>query len=130
MGGSIRPRRVAVTFDCPDAHALAEFYAKLLGWRVHEDAAEPDWADVLPPEGEDHGFALACQQVENYRMPQWPDGDVPQQAHLDLYVDSIAEATELALAAGASKHEVQPGSPNSFVVFTDPAGHPFCLCRA
>lgn len=33
------------------------------------------------------------------------------------------------LALGATKHEVQP-APDSFRVFLDPIGHPFCLVRA
>jgi len=31
-----------------------------------------------------------------------------------------------ALAAGATKYDVQPG--DHFRVYTDPAGHPFCRC--
>jgi hypothetical protein len=32
------------------------------------------------------------------------------------------------LARGATKADVQPGT--TFRVFLDPAGHPFCLCKA
>ncbi|MCR8675509.1 hypothetical protein NWP10_06800, partial [Micrococcus sp. HG099] len=33
-------------------------------------------------------------------------------------------------AAGARRHPVQPAEDGSWVVFTDPAGHLFCLCQA
>ena len=47
---------------------------------------------------------------------------------LRALLDSELDAGEAAvLALGAVKHEVQPGE--SFRVFLDPAGHPFCLCR-
>ena len=39
------------------------------------------------------------------------------------------DAGEAAVVAlGARKHEVQPGE--TFRVFLDPAGHPFCLVRS
>ena len=128
MSDSLDVRRTVVALDCPDAPALARFYATLLGWEVDYPDGEPDWADVRPPGGA--GFHLACQQIEGYRAPEWPDGPIPQQAHLDFYVDSITDAGARALAAGATRHPHQPGGPDSFVVYLDPAGHPFCLCRA
>ncbi len=51
---------------------------------------------------------------------------MPQQLHLDVVVDDLDTAEEETLALGATKAEHQPG--NSFRVFLDPAGHPFCLC--
>lgn len=112
--------------DCPDAAGLARFYAELLGWRREADE-DGVWVDVLPPE-EGAGYAIACQQIENYRAPTWPEGAVPQQVHLDFSVDSIEEAGAIAEAAGAVKHPDQPDDADGFTVFLDPAGHPFCLC--
>lgn len=126
---SIRTKKHVFALDCPDAMALAEFYARLLGWRTRSWPEYPGWVDVLPPEGEHGGIALGCQQIEDYRPPQWPDGAIPQQAHLDFYVDSIAEAAPLAEAAGATKHAHQPSDDGAFMVFLDPVGHPFCLCQ-
>ncbi len=119
-----------VTFDCPDALALAEFYAKMLGWRVDFDEQSPEWVDVLPPENEPQHFSISCQQIDHYRAPEWPVGEVPQQLHFDLYVDSLEQAGAAAETAGARRHEVQPSENGSFVVFVDPVGHPFCLCQA
>jgi predicted enzyme related to lactoylglutathione lyase len=105
-------------FDCPDAPALARFYAELLGWQ-----AEPneDWVDVRGD-----GRCLSFQQVEDYRAPTWPSQDVPQQLHLDVVVDDLDAAEPQVLALGATLAEHQPG--DTFRVFLDPAGHPFCLC--
>ena len=59
----ISARRVVVALDCPDARELAEFYASMLGWRIH-DGGNPDWLDVLPPEGESGALALAVSEPQ------------------------------------------------------------------
>jgi hypothetical protein len=46
--------------------------------------------------------------------------------HFDVVVDNLDKAEEEVLAIGASKADHQPGE--TFRVFLDPAGHPFCLC--
>jgi hypothetical protein len=106
--------------DCPDAGALARFYAEILGWKVE---ARDDWADIKP---EDGGNCISFQQVENFRAPSWPGQDVPQQMHLDVMVRDLDEAEAEVLRLGATKPEHQPGT--TFRVLLDPAGHPFCLC--
>ena len=108
--------------DCPDPAALASFYAQLLGWETKVDDSG-GWASAW---GE--GGGLEFQRVEDYRAPQWPGQDVPQQSHLDVTVDDLDAAEAATLDLGATKHEVQPGK--TFRVFLDPAGHPFCLCQA
>ena len=128
MSTPIRTTKHVFALDCPDAAALGRFYAQLLGWRC-QAGEDSDWVDVIPP-GNDVGCAIACQQIEGYRAPEWPDGPIPQQAHIDFYVDSIAEAAPLAEAVGAVRHPHQPGEGRGFVVFLDPAGHPFCLCES
>jgi predicted enzyme related to lactoylglutathione lyase len=108
-----------VVLDCPDAAALASFYAAMLDWKVEPSA---DWFDVRA----DYGQCLSFQQVEDYRAPRWPGQEVPQQMHLDVVVDDLDAAEAAVLELGATKHEHQPGT--TFRVFLDPAGHPFCLC--
>ena len=108
-----------LVLDCPDAAALAQFYATMLDWKVE---ASDGWADIKA----DYGHTISFQQIENYRPPQWPGQDVPQQMHLDVIVDDLDEGEKAVLELGATKHEHQPGT--SFRVFLDPAGHPFCLC--
>ncbi len=122
MTGIARLRTVVI--DCPDAAALAEFYRQLVGGEVTSVA--DDWV-VLEPEP---GRRLAFQQTDEYAPPTWPTAERPQQFHLDVTIDDIDEAEPAALAIGARKHEVQPGETDgdSFRVYLDPAGHPFCLC--
>jgi predicted enzyme related to lactoylglutathione lyase len=105
--------------DCPDAHALAAFYAALLDWKAE---LSPGWADIRS----DDSQCISFQEVENYTPPRWPAQEVPQQVHLDVIVDDLDAAEAAVLELGATKHEYQPGT--SFRVFLDPTGHPFCLC--
>jgi predicted enzyme related to lactoylglutathione lyase len=105
--------------DCPDPGALAEFYGALLDWKVN---TSPDWAEIRSEDGQ----CISFQPVQGYRPPAWPDQEVPQQMHLDVFVDDLDAAERAVLELGATKHEHQPGT--TFRVFLDPAGHPFCLC--
>jgi hypothetical protein len=115
-----------VAFDCPDARALAGFYAGLLNWEVR-DGSDDDWVTIAPAGAGEGSQALAFQRIDDYLAPTWPGGGHPQQAHLDLQVDDLAAGEHLVLAAGATKHAHQPSTEGSFVVYLDPAGHPFCL---
>jgi len=109
-----------MALDCPDAGALAAFYHSIIGGELmRRDDAE--WVEVHTAHGR-----VAFQQIEHYRAPTWPEGPVPQQAHLDIYVDDLDTGEAAVLDIGASKAEIQP-SPEAFRVFLDPAGHPFCL---
>ncbi|MFI9050054.1 VOC family protein [Streptomyces sp. NPDC053427] len=111
--------------DCPDPRALADFYAKMLGWRV-EDSDEADWVEVAGPGGR----TLAFQQVDGpYRPPRWPGQDQPQQFHLDFDVRTadIDEAEAKVIRLGAKLVQPDDGK-RDFRVYLDPAGHPFCLC--
>ena len=112
-----------IVIDCPDPAALAAFYSSLLDWKV-QTGPDPDWAEIKAEYGDSIGF----QQVEGYVAPQWPGQQVPQQMHLDVVVDDLDAAEAEVLKLGATKHEHQPGE--TFRVFLDPAGHPFCLCAS
>lgn len=115
-------RAPQLVIDCPDPLALATFYGLLLGWQVKDDG---DWAEATGPEPHQ---MLNFQQVQGFRAPDWPGQDVPQQTHLDVFVDDLDAAETEVVKLGASKHPHQPGE--SYRVFLDPAGHTFCLCRA
>ena len=106
--------------DCPDPRALAAFYSAILDWPIVE--ADDEWVSLRATDGQ----MLCFQGVADYRPPQWPGQEHPQQEHLDLWVDDLDAGEAAVLALGAVKHEVQPGE--TFRVFLDPAGHPFCLC--
>jgi catechol 2,3-dioxygenase-like lactoylglutathione lyase family enzyme len=115
-------RMRTVALDAPDPEALAAFYRDLLGWEI--TSVDPDWVDLA---GE-NGWHLSFQRAPDNEPPDWPGADRPQQFHIDVTVDDLDEAEGRVLALGATKHEVQPGG-ESWRVYLDPAGHPFCLCR-
>lgn len=120
--------RFSLVFDCANPRELAEFYGALLGWSLVEERTDDGWAEVRAPA--DRGSQVfSFQRIENYRAPEWPEGAVAQQAHLDFYVADVAAAAQIALDLGATLHAVQPSETGSFQVFTDPAGHLFCLCH-
>jgi Glyoxalase-like domain len=111
-----------VALDCPDAWALAEFYAALTGWPVDCDDTEGDeWVTLRSPAG----ATLAFQRIDDYRPPVWPGSEHPQQLHLDFDVLDLDEGEAAVLALGARKADFQPGQ--TFRVYLDPVGHPFCL---
>ena len=122
-----RPVLDVVAIDCPDAAALAGFYAGILGWEVREEEPDDDWVTIAPAGAGEGSQALAFQEIGDYVAPTWPGGAHPQQFHLDLRVPDLATGESQVLAAGARRHEHQPSTQGSFVVYLDPAGHPFCL---
>ena len=109
--------------DCPDPLGLARFYSELTGWPI-EDGSDAEWTTLKSPNG---GPTLAFQGVEDHRPPNWPGSEHPQQLHLDFDVPDLDAGEQAVLAIGATKAEHQPGE--SFRVFLDPAGHPFCLVK-
>jgi predicted enzyme related to lactoylglutathione lyase len=72
---------------------------------------------------------VGVQLAPDHVPPDWPDGS-PQQIHLDLWVDDIDAAHEEVMSLGAKLLQVAGDSDehDSFQVYADPAGHPFCLC--
>ncbi len=125
-------------FDAVDARGLAEFYRALLGFTYRPGdepppAGEPDpnaadWLVLRNPAG---GAALAFQPVAELPTVTWPEGPVPQQAHLDLTVASIAELDaehERVLGLGATLLLDGVDDPQEPIrIYADPAGHPVCI---
>jgi catechol 2,3-dioxygenase-like lactoylglutathione lyase family enzyme len=118
-----------VVLDTTDVPRLAEFYRDLLGWEF-PDGYDPDdrsWRTLVGP----HGMRLAFQEAESVAETTWPDPAVPQQLHLDFLVDSVEELEaqhRRALELGAVVRMDQSDDPEEPLwVFTDPAGHTFCL---
>lgn len=109
-------RRHHVVIDCPDPGALADFYSELIGLPV--TYRSDDWI-VIAENETTSGFAF--QLVRDHRPPRWPDPKHPQQFHLDVMVEDLAAAETRVLALGA-----RPLSAGDHV-YSDPAGHPFCL---
>jgi hypothetical protein len=111
-----------IVLDAPDARELADFYHRLLGWKVEQD--EPDWVKLGSPEG---APGLSFQTEDAYVRPTWPAGPGDQQmsVHLDIKVDDMDAAGAHAIAEGAVLAEHQP--QDDVRVYLDPAGHPFCF---
>jgi catechol 2,3-dioxygenase-like lactoylglutathione lyase family enzyme len=106
-----------VVFDCPDPGAIATFYSTLLNQPITYASA-----DFVVVAANETTSGIAFQHAPGHRAPTWPDGTVPQQVHVDIMVESVADATPWVLALGATKLDGQD-------VFADPAGHPFCLIQ-
>ncbi|MDA8270312.1 MAG: VOC family protein [Actinomycetota bacterium] len=105
--------------DCSDPHQMASFYSKLLEVEIAYDV--DNFAAVKL-----ENIWLSFQKVVDYTPPTWPSSTVPQQLHLDFAVEDLVIAERVALEAGATKMNNQP-SPERWLVFSDPSGHPFCL---
>ncbi len=110
-----------VALDCADPKGLAEFYSRVTGWEIDPDDAESDWVQL----SSETGATIAFQLAPNHVAPVWPSDDNQQQAHLDFDVPDLDVAEGQVLALGARKAEFQPGE--TFRIYLDPAGHPFCL---
>jgi catechol-2,3-dioxygenase len=104
------------TLNAPDALALAQFYAEILGGVA---SGTSHWAACTGPNG-----TISFQQVDDFQPPQWPGSDM--RMHLDFLVDDLTTTGARVIAAGAKLHSYQPNSDHCYV-YTDPAGHLFCL---
>jgi predicted enzyme related to lactoylglutathione lyase len=111
-----------MVLDAPDAQELAQFYARLLGWKLSKDG--PGWATVAPSDGVAY---LGFQTSPEYIRPVWPPAEGRQQMmmHLDLEVGDLDAAVADAVEMGATLADFQP--QEKVRVLLDPAGHPFCL---
>lgn len=110
--------------DCPDPMKLAAFYAAVTG-RAPKPDSHDHWAGILFGEVE-----LAFQRVDDYRPPRWPDNEHPKQYHLDFEVDEFEPEQRRVVELGATLQQEFIGPDGyGWQVYTDPIGHPFCLCR-
>ena len=87
----------------------------------------PDWVTIYDGAARDR--RLSFQRVDDHIAPTWPARDHPQQAHIDVLVDDLDKANEKVLTLGARRlsEQVVVHEDESFLVYADPAGHPFCL---
>ncbi|PXY31959.1 VOC family protein [Prauserella muralis] len=113
----------AVALDCPDPWRLAGFYRELLGWQIHEDEGpDSDWVTLLNPDG---GPDIAFQRDPDYLPSTWPSNERAQMLHIDFTVPDIDAEHDRVLGLGA---RLLDDKPETFRVYADPDGHPFCLC--
>ena len=132
-----RPRLAAtsVTVGSPAPRESAQFWARLLGYRVAADEPpgpgdppEGGWA-LVAPDGDEVGLSIALEHEREYRPPVWPAQPGAQVAtqHIDVHVadGDLAGAVAWAVACGARLAEHQP--QEEVRVLYSPDGHPFCL---
>lgn len=112
-------RLYELVIDCPDPAVLSGFYRELTG--LDDLHADPDWVTL----GRGTDVRLAFQRAIDFQPPRWPDPAYPQQMHLDVFVADLDEAEAGVLDLGAQR---LTGGGETFRVFADPSGHPFCLC--
>ena len=119
-----RLKHHTVAIDCADPVALAKFYADFLGWTIVAGDAEETSIKG------DEFTSINFHRIEVYQPPEWPGEDRPKQFHLDIGVPAadFEDAARRAEAGGAVRAPVQPGG-EKWIVFIDPAGHPFCIFR-
>jgi predicted enzyme related to lactoylglutathione lyase len=120
----LMPQLLGFIIDCPDPIKLATFYSQVTGRAIMEGSGDSMAAITF---GE---VDLAFQRVEDYRPPRWPDDEHPKQYHLDFEVDEIEPEQRRVVKLGATLQKDFVGPDGyGWQVYTDPAGHPFCLCR-
>ena len=73
---------------------------------------------------DDTSSGIAFQLSVDLTPPRWRDPARPQQFHLDVMVDDVAEAEDRVLALGARRLDADEAPRR---VYADPSGHPFCL---
>ena len=112
-----------LALDAPDPRALAEFYGRLLGWKIFRD--QPEWVTLGPPDGSGPGLCFAREPL--YQRPTWPSTADQQQMmiHIDFGVVDLEASVAHAVESGATMAGFQP--QDDVRVMLDPVGHPFCL---
>jgi catechol 2,3-dioxygenase-like lactoylglutathione lyase family enzyme len=138
MSEETYPTILQTVLDCADPRATAEFYRQMFGLQYRPGDEPPpageldengqDWLVLLRPDG---GRSLAFGKADDVAETTWPEPGVPQQMHLDTYVESVEELArqhERALALGARLRFDRTDDPDEPLrVYADPAGHLFCV---
>ncbi len=110
-----------VTFDCSDVRSVAEFWAAVTGWALHEENVEPGHAEysVGPP---DDGFT----RLYFVTVPE--PKTAKSRLHLDMLPRDRSQEQEITrlTGLGATVSGSQPPGAG-WVVMADPEGNEFCL---
>ena len=108
----------AQAVDCHDPSGLAGGWSRLLGGRVEVDDDGDATLHTLHTPG---GLAIDFVRVPEAKT-------VKNRLHLDLRSTDLAEATEQAVALGATRaDDIYDGG--RWQVLRDPEGNEFCLLR-
>ncbi len=115
MGSVLRE----VVVDCHDPSVVAGFWAKVLGWEVHEEGS---WYWTAPADAdESRDLALVFVPVPEKKVAK-------NRLHVDLSPVGSDQAEELERLRhlGAVQADVGQGE-QAWIVLADPEGNEFCL---
>ena len=106
--------------DCSDPHALADFWSRVLDYKITE--ADEESVEISGPEGS--GPTLLFITVPE-------DKQVKNRLHIDVSPVGDAQEAEVEriLGLGARKIDIGQGDV-SWVVMADPEGNEFCVLRS
>jgi predicted enzyme related to lactoylglutathione lyase len=112
-----------VSFDCPDPHALAQFWSEVVGHPLDPDFVAGDTEVVIePPDGPRLFFqAVPEHKTQKNRVHVCLQ---PSDRDRDAEVDRL-----LALGAKVFDDRRMPDG-GGWVVLLDPAGNEFCMTRS
>ncbi len=130
MNNELKIKMYSLTLDCPNPHELGQFYARLLKWEIVPIQGE-EYVIIAPPGSQQGAYpGITFQKNSEYVPPVWPEKPEAQQqmAHIDFVVTDVEKAVKHAMNCGATVAPMQ--FSEDWKVMFDPAGHPFCLCKA
>ncbi|HEX9855134.1 MAG TPA: VOC family protein [Acidimicrobiia bacterium] len=134
---------VQVAVDCHDPHALADFWAAVMGYEVEFDddfirgliaAGQATEDDVIEHNGHvQWKTAAACRDPEG-KHPRLLFQQVPEPKsvknrwHLDIHIGEGRESEiERFMALGATHLWDGRQGPHTWVTLADPEGNEFCV---
>jgi predicted enzyme related to lactoylglutathione lyase len=109
---------LAAVMDCNDPVALSKFWQQILGGDVDSRTETAEWVALsgVPSLG-----YLGFQRVPEPKA-------VKNRVHIDVDIESIEDAVDLAVALGAKEVAgVVEEQTNWFQVMLDPEGNEFCF---
>ena len=113
----------SVSIDAQDPHALAAFWADVLGWR--QTYADADEVVLEPPAGSpEEGVS---PDLVFLKVPEPKSGK--NRLHLDLRPEDQAAEVGRIEALGAKRTFVGQSDDVTWVVMADPEGNEFCVLR-
>ena len=114
-------RFTELCLDAHDPHALAPFWAELLGYDVTD--SDDTTVELTGPAGS--GPRLVLGKVPDEKV-------VKNRMHIDLNATDRDQAAEVerAVALGARPVDIGQGPDVSWVVLADPEGNEFCILRS
>jgi predicted enzyme related to lactoylglutathione lyase/catechol 2,3-dioxygenase-like lactoylglutathione lyase family enzyme len=110
---------VALCVDAHDPRRLAEFWARLLGWEMADDAR--DGVAALP--SDDTGFRIEFLPADTQKVGQ-------NHMHFDLTSTSLDDQQKTvanALELGGRHIDIGQRPDEPHVVLADPEGNEFCV---